>query len=132
MENYNLPFLQSKKNNKVVKRRDVHFKKDLVCRFLSRQIALQTDDNTFLLTWKRVSTCAATRPVQGKNSLNLSVWVGTMPSVEMFTLGLSIALLGACMKVILYGTAEPFFASQVKSMWSTAAGMTCTKSDDNF
>ena len=42
----------------------------------------------------------------------------------MLTLGLFMALLGAWMKVILYGTAEPFLASQVKSMWSTSAGMT--------
>ena len=57
-------------------------------------------------------------------SLNLSWWVGTRPVVEMFTVGFSIALLGACMKVILYGTAEPFFASHVKSIWSTSAGIT--------
>ena len=79
------------------------------------------------LTWKSVSTCSATFPVQGKKSLNLSVCVGTMPSVEMFTLGLAMAREGACMKVILYGTALPFLADQVKSMWSTSAGITCSR-----
>lgn len=62
--------------------------------------------------------------MQGKNSLNLSVCVGTSPVVEMLTVGFSMALLGACMKVILYGTADPFFASHVKSIWSTSAGIT--------
>ena len=78
----------------------------------------------FFFTWNRVSTCSATLPVQGKNNLNLSVWVGTMPSVEMLTEGLAMALLGACMKVILYGIADPFLASHVKSIWSTSAGIT--------
>ena len=79
-----------------------------------------------MLTWNSVSTCSATLPVQGKKSLNLSVCVGTMPSVEMFTLGLAMAREGACMKVILYGTALPFLADQVKSIWSTSAGITCS------
>ena len=56
--------------------------------------------------------------------LNLSGYVGTKPVCEMLTEGASMAGPGVWMKVSLYGTDEPGRAFQVKSMWSTSAGIT--------